>query len=125
MVLGLGIDLVELARVERALEQWKDRLVAKLMDPAEAARLPAKGPARARAVAFAIAGKEAVSKALGTGWAQGVFWRDVEVFLGPEPGVILHGHAAEVARDLGSDGSLDLALEVQGELILGEARLLA
>ena len=45
-MLGLGVDLVELDRVESSLQRWGDRLVAKLMDPTEAARLPAGGADR-------------------------------------------------------------------------------
>jgi holo-[acyl-carrier protein] synthase len=73
------VDLVELDRVEASLERWGDRLVAKLMAPPEAARLPTAAPERVRAVALAIAAKEAASKAIGTGWSRGVRWRDVEV----------------------------------------------
>ena len=84
-VVGLGVDLVEWARVARSLERWGDRFVAKLMDPEEAERLPPGGEPRVLALALAVAGKEAASKALGTGWSQGVRWRDVVVDLGPPP----------------------------------------
>jgi len=89
-VVGLGVDLVETARVERLLARYGDRFVQRLMDPEEAARLPAAGPSRVRAVSLAVAGKEATSKALGTGWSQGVRWRDVVVTHEP-PGVRLRG----------------------------------
>jgi phosphopantetheinyl transferase (holo-ACP synthase) len=46
VVVGLGVDLVEWPRVARSLERWGERLVAKLMDPEEAARLPLAGEAR-------------------------------------------------------------------------------
>jgi len=77
LVVGLGIDLIELDRVETALARWGERFVARLMDPIEAARLPLDEPGRSRALALAIAGKEAGSKAIGTGWSRGVRWRDV------------------------------------------------
>jgi holo-[acyl-carrier protein] synthase len=125
VVVGLGIDLVEWVRVSRSLERWGDRFVAKLMDPPEAERLPQEAEARARAVAFAVAGKEAASKALGTGWSRGVRWRDVVVDLGPPPQVELRARAAEVARDLGSSGRSRLRLEVRGPLVLGELWLLS
>jgi holo-[acyl-carrier protein] synthase len=125
VVVGLGIDLVEWVRVSRALERWGDRFVAKLMDPPEAGRLPLGGEARARAVAFAVAGKEAASKALGTGWSQGVRWRDVVVDLGPPPHVELLARAAEVARNLGSSGRTRLRLEARGPLVVGELWLLS
>jgi holo-[acyl-carrier protein] synthase len=125
LVVGLGIDIVELDRVTRSLERWGERLVSKLMDPAEAARLPADPAARARALAFAIAAKEAASKALGTGWSRGVRWRDVVVTPGPPASVRLDGGAGAAARRLGSRGEARAWVEVRGPLVVGEVRLLA
>ena len=125
LVVGLGIDIVELDRVARSLDRWGERLVAKLMDPDEASLLPAAPAERARALALSIAGKEAASKALGTGWSRGVRWRDVVVSLGPSPRIRLAGQALEAARRLGSAGDASLHLEVRGPLALGEVRLLA
>ena len=93
MVIGIGLDLVETGRVERALARFGTRFVGKLMDPEEAAALPEAPRERALALAFAVAGKEAASKALGTGWSQGVRWRDVVVTAGPQPSVRLLGRA--------------------------------
>jgi len=125
LVVGLGIDLIELDRVEGALDRWGARFVARLMDPAEAARLPAAEPARSRALALAIAGKEAGSKAIGTGWSRGVRWRDVEVVLGDAPRVLFHHAAAARARALGSSGLAHVRLEIRGPLALGEVWLLS
>jgi holo-[acyl-carrier protein] synthase len=124
-IIGLGLDLVELDRVARALERWGERLIAKLMDPPEASRLPEPGPERSRALALAIAAKEAASKALGTGWSRGVRWRDVVLEAGPPPRVRLEGGAARRARLLGSRGACDVDLEVRGGLVIGEVRLRA
>jgi len=123
VVIGLGLDLVELDRVERALQRWGGRLVDKLMGPEEGARLPAAPADRARALALAIAAKEAASKALGTGWSRGVRWRDVVVFPGPPPVVRLEGGAARRAHALGCRGSAQASLEVRGGIVLGEVRL--
>jgi holo-[acyl-carrier protein] synthase len=125
LVVGLGIDIVELDRVARSLERWGDRLVAKLMDPDEASLLPADPALRARALALSIAAKEAASKAIGTGWSRGVRWRDVVVTPGPPPGIRLSGEAVAAARRLGSAGHATLQLEVRGEVALGEVRLIA
>jgi len=124
MVVGLGVDLVEIARVERSLARFGERLVRKLMDPEEARLLPAAGADRARALALAIAGKEAASKALGTGWSRGVFWRDVVVGREPEASVRLKEGAAAVARGLGSSGRSRARLAVEGDLAIGEVWLL-
>jgi holo-[acyl-carrier protein] synthase len=125
MVVGLGVDLVDTARVERSLGRFGERLIARLMDPEEASRLPKGGAERARALALAIAGKEAASKALGTGWSQGVRWRDVIVEREPSPAVVLRARAAEVARALGSSGRCRTRLEIRGELAVGEVWLLS
>jgi holo-[acyl-carrier protein] synthase len=125
MVIGIGLDLVETERVSRALERHGERFVRKLMDPEEAGALPEAFPERARLLALAVAGKEAASKALGTGWSQGVRWRDVVVSIEPRPAVRLDGRAAEVARRLGSSGRGRLRLEVRAELALGEFWLLS
>jgi holo-[acyl-carrier protein] synthase len=125
MVIGIGLDLVETARVARALERFGERFVRKLMDPEEAAALPEAPAERALALALAVAGKEAASKALGTGWSQGVRWRDVVVTAGPEPAVRLEARAAAVARARGSSGRSRLELAVSGALVIGEFWLLS
>src|SRR5262249_23282654 len=115
MIVGVGIDLIEQDRVSRALERWGERLAAKVMGWGRwgeglggrvmggegAARRPA-GSERARALALALAAKEAASKALGTGWTRGVSWRDVVVDPGPPAAVRLQGGALARARRLGS-----------------------
>ena len=125
MVIGIGLDLVETARVERALERFGERFVSKLMGPDEAGALPARADQRAAALSLAIAAKEAASKALGTGWSQGVRWRDVVVTLSPAASIRLAGRAAEVARALGSSGRTRARLEQRGALVVGEVWLLS
>jgi holo-[acyl-carrier protein] synthase len=125
MVIGIGLDVVETVRVERALARFGERFVGKLMDPEEASALPAGSAGRALSLALAIAAKEAASKALGTGWSRGVRWRDVVVSIGGEAEVRLRGRAAEVARELGSGGRSRLRLEVRGGLVIGEFWLLS
>ena len=125
MVIGIGLDLVETERVSRALERHGERFVRKLMDPEEARALPEAFPERARCLALAVAGKEAASKALGTGWSRGVRWRHVVVSVGPEAAVRLEGRAGEVARERGSSGRSRLRLEVRGPLVVGEFWLLS
>ena len=91
MARGIGIDLIEIERVERALER-RPRLANRLFTPAELAYARDKArPGRHLAARFAA--KEAVIKALG----QTVPPRDIEVVSGPPPRLELHGRAAEVA----------------------------
>jgi holo-[acyl-carrier protein] synthase len=124
LVIGLGVDLVEVERVERALERWGRRIVDRLMDEDEARSLPREPGPRATALALAIAGKEAASKAIGTGWSHGVRWRDVVVDR-RVPSVRLLGRALVVAQALGSMGRTKTRLEVRGGLAVGEVRLLS
>jgi holo-[acyl-carrier protein] synthase len=123
VVIGIGVDLVEIARVEQALARFGDRLVRRLMDEEEAARLPTATAPRARALALAVAGKEAASKALGTGWSGGVAWRQVVVAPGPPAAITLVGRAAEVARARGSSGRLRARVYLEGDLAVAEALL--
>jgi holo-[acyl-carrier protein] synthase len=124
LVIGLGVDLVEVERVARALERWGRRIVDRLMDEEEALALPHEPHERALALALAIAGKEAASKAIGTGWSHGVRWRDVVVDR-EAPSVRLRGRALVVARALGSAGGTRTRLELRGGLAVGEVRLLS
>jgi holo-[acyl-carrier protein] synthase len=90
---AVGIDLIEIERVERALER-RPRLADRLFTPGELAY--ARGRARpGRHLAARFAAKEAVIKALG----QGVPPREIEVVGGEPPRVELHGRAAEVAGE--------------------------
>jgi holo-[acyl-carrier protein] synthase len=124
MLVGLGVDLVETARVERLLSRYGARFVRKLMDPDEEAGLPDAGPERVQALSLAVAGKEAASKALGTGWSRGVRWRDVVVTRGDTPSVELRARAAAVARERGSNGRCHTRLALEGPLAIGEVWLL-
>jgi holo-[acyl-carrier protein] synthase len=123
VVVGLGVDLVETARVEKILARWGAQFLAKIMGPEESRRLPA-GSDRVSAVALAVAGKEAASKALGTGWSRGVRWRDVVVDLAEPSRVRLEGGALAMAGRLGSSGRTRSSLEIRGELAVGEVWLL-
>lgn len=109
MILGSGIDVIEIARVERALSRHggpAGRLALRLFSEAErraCARFRRPGPHLA--LRFAV--KEAVMKAVGTGWARGVRWADIEAL--PEEGaapealrLVLHGRVAEIARERGA-----------------------
>jgi len=93
MTAGVGIDLIEIERIERALER-RPRLAERLFTKGELSY--ARGRARpGRHLAARFAAKEAVLKALGTS----VPLRDIEVIAGEPPRVALHGRAAEVAGE--------------------------
>ena len=93
MALAVGIDLIEIERVERALQR-RPRLAERLFTPAELAYARERArPGRHLAARFAA--KEAVIKALG----RGVPPKDIEVVSGEPPELKLHGRAAELAGD--------------------------
>jgi holo-[acyl-carrier protein] synthase len=95
---AVGIDLVEIARVRRALERHGDRFLERIYTPLEVAYC--RG--RISELAARFAAKEAVMKALGTG-VRGISWRDIEVLPNPrgKPLVILHRTAAARAEQIG------------------------
>jgi holo-[acyl-carrier protein] synthase len=99
-ILGIGVDLCEVARIGRLLERHGERAVARICNEGEADRGRASLDQH---LAGLFAAKEAVLKALGTGWAQGTSFRQVEVVRAPggAPGVRLHDVAAARAAALG------------------------
>jgi holo-[acyl-carrier protein] synthase len=96
-MLSVGVDIIELHRIERALARWGQRFVRRVYTEREAAFC--RGRVRELAVRFAA--KEAISKALGTGLA-GIAWREMEILPNNrgKPRVILHGRAQARARKL-------------------------
>ena len=102
MILGTGIDLAEVSRIREAIERHGRRFVERIYTPLEIAYVERKANKYER-FAARFAAKEAVMKAIGTGWRKGVRWQDFEVvnLPGGRPTLRLHGVAAEVAAKLG------------------------
>ena len=85
MILGLGNDMIDIRRVERTIERYGDRFLSRVFTDIE--RQKSDGSAmRAASYAKRFAAKEACAKALGTGFRQGVFWRDMGVVNLPSGG---------------------------------------
>ena len=78
MIYGIGIDLVKKSRVSRAFKRFGDRFILRVLTEREWLLCQKKGDSIG-SIAARIAAKEAVFKALGTGWAKGIGWHDVEV----------------------------------------------
>ncbi|MFD9898013.1 holo-ACP synthase [Mesorhizobium sp. NPDC059025] len=95
MIIGIGSDLIDIRRIEKSLERHGERFVKRVYTDVEQARSEGR---RARAASYAkrFAAKEACAKALGTGIAQGVYWRDMGVANLPsgKPTMVLTGGAA-------------------------------
>jgi holo-[acyl-carrier protein] synthase len=104
VVIGIGADLVAVDRFAASVERWGDRILGRVFTEAERGECLGHQPLLEHAaprLAARFAAKEAAFKALGTGWGQGVTWRDVEVMGGGSvgPTLRLSGRAAEVARE--------------------------
>lgn len=103
MIVGLGVDLVEIARVRRLVESRGGRAIARLFTEGERAYSTDRVDP-ARHFAARIAAKEAAFKALaGNDLARGIAWRELEVFPRPDGGPLLrlHGRAERRAAELG------------------------
>jgi holo-[acyl-carrier protein] synthase len=106
MVLGVGIDMVEISRVERAAERFGERFLRRTFTPGEREHCARKNRAwESFAARFAV--KEAAFKALGAGWAECGGFLSVEVVSDAEgrPGVVFHGAASRIARTRGVAGA--------------------
>jgi holo-[acyl-carrier protein] synthase len=103
-ILGLGLDVVDLERFAGVLERHGDALLQRVFRAGEV-RASAAGGARVAHVAGLFAAKEAAMKALGTGWAQGVGFRQIEIARGDggAPRLELHDEARRRADRLGVD----------------------
>ena len=78
MIIGLGSDLIDIRRIERVIEQFGDRFLDRIFTQAERSKCDRRAN-RAASYARRFAAKEACSKALGTGFRRGIFWRDLGV----------------------------------------------
>jgi holo-[acyl-carrier protein] synthase len=103
MIVGTGIDMVEIERVARSIERYGTRFLQRVYTPGEIAYCQRKRHNAAESFAARFAAKEAAAKALGTGIGFGVTWREIEVGREPagRPLLLLHGRAAEIARAMG------------------------
>jgi holo-[acyl-carrier protein] synthase len=111
--LNVGLDLIEIARVRRALERYPS-FRERVFTEAERAYCDSR-PNPAESYAGRFAAKEAVGKALGFGVARAWAWRDVEVVGRPKPSVRLSGRVAAWAERVGA-GKIDLSMTHSREL---------
>src|ERR1700753_4211461 len=102
MIVGSGIDLVEIARIEQSVERFGERFLNRIYTSAEKPYCLRKRRA-AESLAARFAAKEAGAKALGTGISRGVHWLEIEVTREPggRPALRFHGRAGEIATRLG------------------------
>ena len=135
MIVGLGIDLVELSRIRHSLERFGDQFLHRLLHSSELADLPPPSaalkedkPASSRLISFTaarFAAKEAGAKALGTGFSGGIGLHDIRIHSLPsgQPTISFHGQARIVADSLGARNahlSLSHAKETAGAVVILE-----
>jgi holo-[acyl-carrier protein] synthase len=103
MILGTGIDVIDIERIARSVERYGDHFLRRVYTAGEIAYCQRKRRNAAESFAARFAAKEAAAKALGTGIGFGVTWREIEVGREPagRPLLLLHGRAAEIARTMG------------------------
>ena len=114
MIIGIGSDLIDIRRIERTLERFGERFINRIFTKPEQAK--SQGRVNSTATyAKRFAAKEACSKALGTGFRRGVYWRDMGVvnLSSGKPTMQLTGGAAERLSELVPDGmvaQIDISL---------------
>ncbi len=114
MILGVGNDLIDIRRIERTLERFGDRFIARIFTSIEQEKSHRRVNAAA-SYAKRFAAKEACSKALGTGFRKGVYWRDMGVVNLPsgQPTLMLSGGALARLNEItpsGMEPRIDLSM---------------
>ncbi|MEM9838302.1 MAG: holo-ACP synthase [Pseudomonadota bacterium] len=123
MIIGIGSDLIDIRRIEKTLEKHGERFTHRCFTEIERAKSDRR---RNRAASYAkrFAAKEALSKALGTGLSQGVFWRDMGVVNLPsgKPTFALTGGAKEKCDALTPPGhEIEIHLTITDDFPLAQA----
>ncbi|SFJ03890.1 holo-ACP synthase [Aerobium aerolatum] len=123
MIIGIGSDLIDIRRVEKTLERHADRFVNRVFTPIEQRKSDGR-KLRAASYAKRFAAKEACAKALGTGLARGVFWRDMGVVNLPGGKPTMHltgGAAARLAEMLPEGHEAFIHLTITDDFPLAQA----
>ena len=118
MIIGIGSDLCDIRRIEKSLERFGDRFLNRVFTDVEQAKAERRPFTRAGTLAKRFAAKEAFSKAVGTGFKQGVFMKDIEVvnLASGQPTLHLTGGARARLDALAPDGhAIDIHLTLTDE----------
>ena len=114
MILGVGTDIIDIRRLEKVLERFEERFLNRIYTDLERQKSENRKN-RVASYAKRFAAKEACSKALGTGFRRGVFWRDMGVMnlKGGKPTIVLTGGAALRLADItpaGMTSKIDISM---------------
>lgn len=123
MIIGLGSDLIDIRRIEQTLERFGPRFINRVFTELEQ-RKSERRAARAGTYAKRFAAKEACAKALGTGFRNGVFWRDMGVVNLPsgQPTLKLTGGAAKRLQEITPEGmKAEISLTLTDDYPLAQA----
>ncbi|HEU5481632.1 MAG TPA: holo-ACP synthase [Sphingomicrobium sp.] len=118
MVVGIGSDICDIRRIENSLERFGDRFLNRVFTDVEKAKAERRPYTRAGTLAKRFAAKEAFSKAVGTGFRQGVFMKDIGVVNLPsgKPTIALTGGARARLDALAPEGHrIDIHLTLTDE----------
>ena len=107
MILGLGSDLIDIRRIEQVIERFGERFLERVFTDVERRKCERRAD-RAASYARRFAAKEACSKALGTGFRDGVFWRDLGVvnLTSGRPSMVLTGGALRRLEEITPSGTV-------------------
>ena len=116
MIIGNGIDIIDINRIRRVIDKYGNRFKKKCFSITEIQR----SEKRLNSVEFfakRYAAKEACAKALGTGLARGVFWKDIEVENNQfgKPFIKLHGKAKEIFKNINKNSNTKIELSLSDE----------
>jgi holo-[acyl-carrier protein] synthase len=123
VIVGLGVDMEEISRIGEAISRHGQVFLQRIFTPGEIAYCE-RHRDKAERYTGRFAAKEAMMKALGTGWSKGVRWRDIEVtrMPGGRPTIVLHGAAREHAERMGAR-HISLSITHTGNLAFAEVIL--
>ncbi len=124
-IVGIGLDLVNIPRVRAMTERWQDRFLTRLFTAQERTYCLQKASPYA-SLAGRFAAKEAVLKALGTGWANGIRWTEIQVLndRGGRPVATADGRVGSLLRDAGVT-DIQISLSHDTDYAIAEAILVA
>ncbi|MGH7231527.1 MAG: holo-ACP synthase [Nitrospiraceae bacterium] len=122
-IIGIGLDLVKIARIRTMTERWQDRFLCRLYTEEER-RICSRRASPYAFLAGRFAAKEAILKALGIGWADGIRWLDIQVLneRTGRPVATVDGRVKALFQEAGITGVL-ISVSHDGEYAIAEALL--